>query len=240
MREGSFDIVTCNYENVLGSVRSDSCARFGRNHVDCASFGDVVRMAVRDRSLLLGPVCKLFRKDLFDGVDFYDGAAIGEDYCMCVEVFRKASRVRCLDVVLYSRFIQEGSVSHSGYTAGHAAGVRNYRRMNEELSGEFPELEPYITGYHVQYELAAVTAMGRNLAVDRGVLSVIRSDIGRNLCTLLGIGQIPPAFKVSMLLILASPMLFIRLFHAFYLMERLSMERLSSLPLASLLFVRKG
>ena len=227
MRQGDFDIVTCNYRNILGRVRKPSCPQFGRDHVDCSSFGQVMALVHRDRSLLLGPVCKLFRKELFEGADFYEGAAIGEDYCMCVGVFRRAGRIRCLQESLYNRVVQKGSMSHSGYTERHGAGVRSYRRVRSVLMESCPGIGRYITGYHLQYELAAVTAMARNLAVDGPVLSGIRTDLRRNMREVLGIREVPLTVKVSMPLILACPRLFILLYHVFYRLQSAVLGRLT-------------
>ncbi len=219
MEQGGFDIVTCNYRNVRGRTSCPSCPQFPRAYIDCGSFGEVMALVHRDRSLLLGPVCKLFRRELLDGIDFHEGAAIGEDYCMCVEAFGRAGRVRCLRESLYNRVIQGGSMSHSGYTAGHGAGVRSYRKVRGMLAGRFPELARYITGYHVQYELAAVTAMSRSLTTDVAVLSWIRADLRRNMRDVIGLPGIPLSVRASMPLILICPRLFLLLYHAFYRLQ---------------------
>ena len=225
MVRGGFDIVTCNYRNVRGKSARPSCPLFKQEHVDCGSFGEVMALVHRDRSLLLGPVCKLFRKELLDGIDFHEGAAIGEDYCMCVAAFGRAGRVRCLRESLYDRVIQGGSMSHSGYTEGHGAGVRSYRKVRGMLTERCPELARYITGYHVQYELAAVTAMGRSLTVDGAVLSGIRADLRLNMRGVIGLPRIPLSVRASMPLILLCPRLFIFLYHVFYRLQSAAMSR---------------
>jgi hypothetical protein len=190
---------------------------FEQEYIDCFTPKDCIYHMHATRYLTGSPCTKLFRKSLFEGIDFCKDVTIGEDYSMIVQLVQKAGRVRMLKAELYYRFVRKGSISHMGYSDRHKKAFDNYMRVRLELIDKYPELEKDIIGFHTEYEMAVITAMCRNKNYDWNVIKKLKADLRENMKLTWFNSTIPMYMKVCAWLIAYPTRLFIILFRLLYL-----------------------
>ena len=164
------------------------------------------------RILDSGPWAKLIGRELFEGIDFCEHVTIGEDYFMVVQLLEKSQKVILYQETLYNRCIRSTSISRSGYTERHKKAFGEYMKWRRYLVEKNPELTEEITSYHLEYELAVITAMCRNQRYDKTTIRALSKDLREHLLTLLHCAKTPLSMKGSSVLIAYCPVLFIILF----------------------------
>lgn len=164
------------------------------------------------RILDSGPWAKLICRELFEGIDFCEHVTIGEDYFMVVQLLEKSQKVILYQETLYNRCIRSTSISRSGYTERHKKAFGEYMKWRRYLVEKYPELTEEITSYHLEYELAVITAMCRNQRYDKTTIRALSKDLREHLLTLLHCAKTPLSMKGSSVLIAYCPVLFIILF----------------------------
>lgn len=171
------------------------------------------------RYLLSGPWAKLIKRELFTGIDFYEGVTIGEDYGMILQLLEKSSCTVILGQAFYNRCLRNTSISRSGYTERHKHALEHYLLIRENLLKKYPHIRREILGYHMEYEMAVITAMCRNNCFDKPVIIQLKQDIRMNWKTVIGIKELPLSIKGSMLLVAYACPIFIM---AFSLLHKLT------------------
>lgn len=213
------DIVFCTYEDVYKNgkiVRQQPLPQ--KDVTGWTVFAKSVYEIHGARSLATGPWAKLYRKKLFENVDFREHITIGEDYTMLLQVLKNASSVRVLRATLYHRRMFGGNISRSGYTERHRQALDNYLQVRDGLIGAFPQYRVEILGYHIEYEMAVITAMCRNGNFDRPVIQKLCRDLRQNMKEILVKCRIPLYMKLCAAMIAYTPWIFILLFRMLHRM----------------------
>lgn len=212
------DVVLCAYEDVYKNGKTEKHSAVSGDAAEWTSFAECVYEIHGTRTISTGPWAKLYRKELFAGIDFREHITIGEDYTMLLQVLRNASRVRMLGTVLYHRRMFGGNISRSGYTERHKKALENYLQVRDGLIRAFPQYRLAVLGYHIEYEMAVITAMCRNGSYDRPVIKALSRDLRHNMREILGKCRIPVYMKLCAVLIAFVPWIFIVLFRLLHFM----------------------
>ena len=86
------------------------------------------------------------------------------------------------------------------------------------MLGRFPELETDIISYHLEYEMAVITAMCRNRKYDRAVIRKLAGDLRKNRNTIIRCNKTPLYMKVSAVMIAYCYPLFMIIFRMIHLL----------------------
>lgn len=218
MRGTGADVVICAYEDVYKNGKTEEHRMASGDTADWTSFADCVYEIHGTRTISTGPWAKLCRKELFAGIDFREHITIGEDYTMLLQVLNNASHVRMIGKVLYHRRMFGGNISRSGYTKRHKKALENYLQVRDGLIRAFPQYRLSVLGYHIEYEMAVITAMCRNGSYDRPVIKALSRDLRHNMKEILGKCRIPVYMKLCAVLIAYVPWIFIALFRLLHFM----------------------
>ena len=209
-------MVTCAYVDSEEGGKNVVQRSFSGEYIDCHDASECMMHMHRTRYLSGGPWGKLYRKKLFDGIDFCTDVTIGEDYAMIVQLAQKAGRVRMLNNPLYYRFVRKGSISHAGYTKRHEKAFDQYMKIRLELICKYPELTRDIVAFHTEYEMAVITAMCRNDNYDKVVIKKLKTDLKENMGNTLRYKHMPIYMKGCAVLIAYAHPVFIFLFRILY------------------------
>lgn len=215
-RETGAGIICCIFKDIDDAGNESHPQLFPEPYIDCRSAAECMYQMHHTRCLTGSPCTKLFRRELFDGIDFCSGVTIGEDYSMIVQLAQKAGRVRILSQELYFRYVRKGSISHGGYTGRHRQAFDNYMRVRLELIQKYPELSSDITAFHTEYEMAVITAMCRNDHYDKEVIGKLKADLRENMGNTLRHPVVPLYMKACAVMIAYIHPVFIFLFRILY------------------------
>lgn len=213
------DIVTCFYADVYNNGKRVVHQTFQESAMECNTFSESIYEIHGTRFMDTGPWAKLYKKDLFRNVDFREHITIGEDYTMLLQVLHNASKVRMLNQVFYNRRIYGGNISRSGFTQRHKLALDNYLTVRTGLIRIFPEYKTEILGYHIEYEMAVITAMCRNRNFDKEVIRKLRNDLILNKREIIFQCKMPLYMKICAVMIAYTPRLFC---NCFMLISRLT------------------
>lgn len=216
MEKSGAGIVCCFYQDIKENGRVMHPYRVREEYIDCMNVQDCMYQMHHTRNLTGSPWAKLFRRELFQNVDFCRDVTIGEDYSMIVQLVEKAARVRIISRELYFRFVRDGSISHGGYTQRHRYAFDNYMRLRLKLIKDYPEIASDIIAFHTEYEMAVITAMCRNDQYDREVIVKLKNDLRANMKNTLGHTVVPLYMKGCAVLIAYAHPVFIFLFRILY------------------------
>ena len=216
MQETGAGIVCCIFKDIDGHGKISHPQLFHEECIDCHTAEECMYQMHHTRHLTGSPCTKLFRRELFEGIDFCSNVTIGEDYAMIVQLAEKAGRVRILPLELYFRYVRKGSISHGGYTNRHKQAFDHYMRIRKELMRKYPALTSDIPAFHTEYEMAGITAMCRNDRYDKEVLNKLRRDLRKNMRNTLRHPVVPLYMKGSAVLIAYAQPVFIFLFRILY------------------------
>ena len=165
-----------------------------------------------------GPWAKLIRRSLFEDVDFCENVTIGEDYFMVLQLLEKADNVILCKEPMYNRFIRTTSISRSGYSERHKQAFEQYMKWRMYLLERYPELKTEITSYHMEYEMAVITAMCRNKKYDKDVIKKLVKDLRNNQKIILQCKKTPFYMRVSAVMIAYCYPLFIVMFRVVHIL----------------------
>ena len=89
---------------------------------------------------------------------------------------------------------------------------RNY------LLERYPRITSEIISYHLEYEMAVITAMCRNKTYDKKVIIQLKKDLMQNINYSLCSKQTPMMMKCSALIIAINPTMFIIIFRIIHIL----------------------
>lgn len=216
MEESGAAIVCCIFKDIDSEGKVSHPQMFYLPKIDCYTVKDCIYHIHHTRHLTGSPCTKLFRRELFEGIDFHSQVTIGEDYAMIVQLVEKAERVRIIPQELYYRFVRKGSISHGGYTERHRLAFDHYMRIRKELTEKYPNLSSDIVAFHTEYEMAVITAMCRNDHYDKEVICKLKKDLRNNMRNTVGHPVIPLYMKGCAMLIAYAHPVFVFLFRILY------------------------
>lgn len=165
-----------------------------------------------------GPWAKLIIRDLFEEIDYCENVIIGEDYFMVLQLLERASKVVFCREPMYNRCIRATSISRSGYTERHKKAFGQYMNWRMYLLEKYPELKNEITSYHLEYEMAVITAMCRNGRYDRDVIRNLVKDLRKNIEIIIQCKRTPLYMRGSAAIIAYCYPLFIIIFRIIHLL----------------------
>jgi glycosyltransferase involved in cell wall biosynthesis len=218
MAETHSDIVMCSYVDVYPKGKKVMHQPFDLEAIEYKDFSQSVHEIHGTRNIATGPWAKLYRRELFENVDFRENITIGEDYTMLLQVLRNANKVRIIRKVLYNRRMFGGNISRSGYTRRHRFALDNYIEVRNGLIEAFPQYRIEILGYHIEYEMAVITAMCRNRNYDRPVIKRLQEDLKQNMDDIIKKCNISLYMKICAFMIAHTPYLFIALFRVLHML----------------------
>lgn len=210
------NMVCCFFKNIDDKGKVKHTQLFKEDYIDCYTAEECMYQMHHTRYLTGSPCTKLYRKELFAGLDFCKDVTIGEDYAMIIQLSQKAQRVRIISKELYYRYVRRGSISHGGYTDRHKKAFDNYMQIREQLMGKYPSLKSDIIAFHTEYEMAVITAMCRNDCYDSVVIDKLKMDLRQNMWNTLRHPLIPLYMKGCAVLIAYAHPIFIFLFRILY------------------------
>lgn len=216
MEASGAGMVCCLYQDVKENGKAMHPYAFQEACIECRNARECMYQIHHTRYLTGALWGKLYRRELFESIDFCKNVTIGEDYSMIVQLAEKAGYVRMISRELYFRFVRKGSISHGGYTERHRKAYDNYMRLRLRLLEEYPEIASDIIAFHTEYEMAVITAMCRNDCYDKKVITKLKNDLRENMKNTLGHAGIPPYMKGCAVLIAYAHPVFIFLFRILY------------------------
>lgn len=216
MDETGAGMVCCIFKDIDDNGKESHVQSFQEPYIDCENARECMYQMHHTRHLTGSPCTKLFRIELFEGIDFCRNVTIGEDYAMIVQLAEKAGRVRILSQELYFRYVRKGSISHGGFTDRHKEAFANYMKIRMALIDRYPDLKADITAFHTEYEMAVITAMCRNDRYDKEVIRALKKDLRENMKNTLRHPVVPLYMKGCAVLIAYAHPVFIFLFRILY------------------------
>lgn len=212
------DIVCLGHKEVDGQGKILSYSMQKIERLEMTTSIDMMRHLHGTRLIDSGPWAKLIARRLFEDIDFCENVTIGEDYFMVLQLLEKADKVVFCREPLYNRCIRTTSISRSGYTERHKQAFEQYMKWRMYLLKRYPELRVEITGYHMEYEMAVITAMCRNKKYDKAVILDLAKDLRENRTIILHSKRTPLYMKMSAVLIAYCYPLFIIIFRVIHLL----------------------
>ena len=97
------------------------------------------RMLVCENNVSLVTWAKLYRKDLFQTIQYPVGQ-IYEDSGVIDQIIEKCSQIVCTSYAGYYYLRRKGSIVHGRISDGHMAGVRNAEYLLGFIRGKYPEI----------------------------------------------------------------------------------------------------
>ncbi len=165
-----------------------------------------------------GPCAKMMARILFENIDYCENVTIGEDYFMVLQIIERASKVVFCKKPMYNRCMRTTSISRSGYSERHKQAFERYMDWRMYLLDRYPELATDIISYHLEYEMAVITAMCRNRKYDRNVIRRLVGDLRRHRNIIVRCDKTPLYMKVSAVMIAYCYPLFIIIFRIIHLL----------------------
>lgn len=221
------DIITTFFTDVYDNGKRVPCPNsMGKNHANLVKEDSLITDGKEgfiyeihgSRNITTGPYPKLIKRSLFEGIDYHEDVTIGEDYSMILQLMAKASRILILNKYMYFRRIHGKNISRQGYTLRHKKALDNYIKIRNELITKYNQYNIEILGYHIEYELAVITAMCRNKAYDKSVINKLKEDLRINMKDILKKCRIPLYYKVCCVLIAYFTGAFIFMFRILHLL----------------------
>lgn len=216
--ENRAEMVCLGHKEVDGQGRIRSCSAQDTERLEMDTTIEMMYHLHGTRLIDSGPWAKLIARCLFEGIDYCENVTIGEDYFMILQLLERADKVIFCREALYERCIRTTSISRSGYTARHKQAFEQYMYWRIYLLERYPELQVEITGYHIEYEMAVITAMCRNKRYDKIVIRNLVKDLRKNQKIILHSKETPLYMKISAVIIAYYYPLFIFIFRVIHLL----------------------
>ncbi len=124
---------------------------------------------------------KLYRTEIFDGVDFPQGNFTGEDFGTLIQILEKPLRISVVNAPLCHYWQSISSMSRGGFKESHQLAYQNYQKACARLVELHPDMENDIIGYLSVEYMALIIAMSRNGKYDetmkREIVQFIRQSL---------------------------------------------------------------
>lgn len=141
-------------------------------------------------------VNKVFRKPLFDGVEYATGNPVGEDYFLQIQLLGKSSKIAQVNTPLYHYVIHQNSMSRVGYDSARKESLLLFFKWRDVLLDQHPDCRSEILAFHLCVEMAALVDMGRNRVIDVEMAKRIGQDARKSFKCLLR-SRMPLRFIIS-------------------------------------------
>lgn len=142
---------------------------------------------------------KLYRSELFRGVNFPHGNFTGEDYVTTVQLLSRAERVAIVNEPLCHYMQTASSMSRGGFRPAHKQSYQSYQQAEKVLIQRYPEFQTEIRSYLCTEYLSFLVAMSRNKVYDRVIAQEVMVYVRRHLRDYLKASYVEKRYKVSAL-----------------------------------------
>ena len=159
---------------------------------------------------------KLFRREMFDGIEFPKGNFIGEDYETIVQILENARRIDIVDIPMYHYWQSVSSMSRGEFKPAHKLAFSHYKRVSEALIARNPAIAGAIRSYIMVEYMSFVVAMYRSGRYETDMLSQIKVYVRSHLGNILGQRQVLPVYKGCALLMSINYRLMIAVYRLLY------------------------
>lgn len=144
---------------------------------------------------------KVYKKEVFQCIDFPEGNFVGEDYVTIIQVLCKAERVVWIPKPLYHYVQIENSMCHGGYSDKYIVSYQNYVAACDYLSKCFPKEKEYFENYFLTETASFIVAMGKNSCYNQEMISDVVEYARKHLWQYLKAKYINKKYKLGVLAI---------------------------------------
>lgn len=162
---------------------------------------------------------KVFQRDILVQPCEENEIVIGEDYRFVVYAIKNANKIVWVDKPLYYYRQRKDSACNKGFTNKHLGVLKNYQEIRQQLSLEYPKLSQVINSYCVTEEMVILQSMAKNKVYEKEIAKYVRDDITQNLRQYLQQNHISIMFKLSGIIIIIWPRLFVWIMRIYILLK---------------------
>lgn len=155
---------------------------------------------------------KLIKTDILKRITFRNNLPVGEDYDLVFSIIQLSKKILITDYYIYNYFYNPMSISHSGYNEKYDNSFENYIRLSNESCEILPKYKKQIKSFYSEGEMSVITAMCRNKKFNWILINKLRKELFSNLRYILLNKNTKFYYKISALLIVFFPRLFIFIF----------------------------
>ena len=141
LKESGTDVSCCKYSVHAEKLRDSAVSEY-----ELFTPIEAITEAAGLRKIDRGPVCKLCRVGLYDGVYYPEDIRIAEDYLVTVKIFSAAESIALADNVLYFYRLQESSLIHQ-YSSKYIDYYKAHSLITDFIRQRFPDEWPKMSKY---------------------------------------------------------------------------------------------
>ncbi len=206
------DLVACQYAVTDDAGEKNAAIRMEEEYLYCKGSSKSAQEMYVTRYLNASTCGKLIAIDLARTIDFKSGLAVGEEIDVASQLIKSAKNICILNIPYYYYYCRTDSISRHGYNPKYYNSFRNYIRLRDNDCSVFPELKNYIIAFYTEFEMSILTAMCRNRKFDKAAITELRGELKYGIKALLRNKGTRFYYKVSALMILYVPWVFIAMF----------------------------
>jgi len=158
---------------------------------------------------------KLYKKELFCGIDYPKGNFVGEDYVIVTQILERAEHIVQLAKPFYHYVQTVDSMCRGGYSEKYRLSLENYLLREQILVNKFPAISTYIRNYLLTEYVSFVIAMGKNDNYDKGMIEKITTMVKKESRGYIGADYIDITYKASAIAIMIHYKVLIYLYRIF-------------------------
>lgn len=140
---------------------------------------------------------KLYRKEMFNNIDFPTGNIIGEDYNIVMQAISNAKTISVCAGCKYHYIQADTTMSKGGFNNERIISYNMYMNFRDRLLLQYPNLRKEIINYDLIEELAIIVSMGKNNTFDDELRKKIIYDVRHNLNNIIFNNYVDTIFKCS-------------------------------------------
>ena len=160
---------------------------------------------------------KIFRRELFEYIEFPEGNFMGEDYATIIPVVREINNIGLLPVSGYHyRFLRE-SMGRGSFNPSKRKGFSMFKDYYPKVCEWYPECIENIDLYYCVEFMAIVTSMARNKQYDDEIIIFIKQFLKNRLNSVIKNEELKLKFKLSLVPTILFPKIFARLYCLIFL-----------------------
>lgn len=200
------DIVSCEYflEEENRTIASRTSIQNGTEYNNSE---EVLKDILLYKGINVWLVNKIFKKELFNGIDFREGTKMGEDYEVLLQVLANAKRFIHLTNKFYHYRQHINSACHTN--SDKIIDIWNTAlKKNDKYKVMYPRIAKYFDIKIYLEEIGGLVLMCRSDYPDKMTKRKVGTDVRHNIKYIVFTRDIPRKYKYSALCIFVSPTLF--------------------------------
>ncbi len=176
-KESGADIVFCDYIEEFPTYQNHLKSKFDKNQTFPLTVIETFSYIHRRQAVFQFAWNKLYRTEVFKGVQFPDTNIIGEDYNLMLQALDNAHSIDYVQMFGNHYVITPNSMSRGGFSPTSVRSYNYYKQEYFSLCKKYPEIKKEITNYHIVEYLAMIIAMGRNNTYDKSMIKEIKKFV---------------------------------------------------------------